>query len=97
MGHNKIYAGGPTLADCRNDGVTHLRIQCLVLACRHEALIAISLVRGAENVPVNHMPWRCKICRQRNVSVSAVKEKQPEPVLDLKAMKPLRRRYHCGR
>jgi hypothetical protein len=97
MGHNEIYKGGPTLDDCRKDGVTHLRIQCLVLACRHEALIAIELVPGPGNVPVNHMPWRCKNCRQRNLSVSAVKDVQPAPVLDLKKMKPLARRCHCLR
>ena len=97
MGHNKIYNGGPTLDDCRKDGVTHLRIQCLVLACRHKALIALELVRGPRNVPVNHMAWRCKVCRQRNVSVSAVQDEQPIPVLDLKKMKPRPRRCHCRR
>ena len=97
MGHNRIYNGGPTLDDCRKDGVTHLRIQCLVMACRHEALIALELVPGPKNVPVNHMAWCCKNCRQRSISVSVVKKEQPTPVLDLKAMKPHRRRYHCGR
>lgn len=96
MGHNRIYAAGPTLADCRKDGVTHLRIQCLVLACRHEALIAVSLIRAADNVPVNHIPWRCKNCRQRNISVSAVKEEQPVPVLNLTAIKPYPRRSTFG-
>jgi hypothetical protein len=92
MGHNRIYKGGPTLDDCKRDGVTHLRICCMILACTHQALIALDLVPGPKNVPVNHLPWRCKKCRQTNISVSAVKEEQPVPVLDLKAMRPHPRR-----
>lgn len=64
----------------------------MILACTHQALIAIDLVPGPKNVPVNHLPWRCKKCRQTNISVSAVKEGQPVPVLDLKAIKPHPRR-----
>jgi hypothetical protein len=55
------------------------------------------LIQAPDNIPVNHIPWRCKICRQRNISVSSVKEAQPVPVLDLKRMKPRPRRCHCKR
>lgn len=92
MGHNRIYRGGPTLAQCKEDGVTHLRIVCLMIECKHEALIALDLVPGPRNVPVNHLPWRCRNCRQANISVSVIKDEQPVPVLDLEAIKPHRRR-----
>jgi hypothetical protein len=92
MGHNRIYKGGPTLEECKAQGVTHLKISCLMIECKHQALIALHLVPGPKNVPVNHLAWRCKNCRQANISVSVVKEEQPTPVLDLKAMKPKRRR-----
>lgn len=92
MGHNRIYRRGPTLAQCKEDGVTHLRVVCLMIECKHQALIALDLVPGPRSVPVNRLGWRCKICRQSNISVSVVKEKQPVPVFDLAGIKPHPRR-----
>ena len=90
---------GPTLDECAGKGATHLELHCLNGACGHKARLEIGEVKAPPNTPVNHMNWRCARCRGINITVGLVIPKQPvtpEPVFEMKSVRPRARRAGCA-
>lgn len=95
MSHNSRYKAGPTLAQCRKAGVTHLELQCLNSRCRNLRRLELHDVRARDDVPVNEVRWVCSGCRGINISVSTVRPGAivtPEPIFDTSNVIPSPRR-----
>lgn len=95
MSHNSRFKPGPTLKECREQGVTHIEVQCLTSRCRRLTRFEIDNIRARDDVPVNHIRFVCSGCRQINISVEAIRPAPVEtahPIFDTSKVKPKERR-----
>lgn len=94
MGHNKRFKPGPTLAEAKKDGATHVVLHCHGYGCHRQSDVVIIECKAPDHIPVNKLPWRCGSCRGIDISVSLKFADRIEviEVLDVKDIKPKRRR-----
>jgi hypothetical protein len=101
MGHNSKDKPGPTIAECEQLKITHLRVKCKHIDCRHEDVVAVATIKARRDVPVTEMRWRCDkrkggCGRVKQMHISAIfeppKVDSPHPIFVLSDVKAKPRR-----